>query len=288
MTALVTRTGAFPIGFRRGGWKWQKEVSAAIKWASSNGFSVLDLSRDLDDIVAVKDAGLRIGSVDLLEWQGLISSDKAKRADTVAKNAEYVAKCGGQSYFAVMIPENSSLPRSENFGYMVEALNALSPALEAAGGRLAIEGWPGAGSIVCTPEVFRATFRECPSKSIGINYDPSHLLRMGIDPIRFLKEFVSRVGHVHGKDTEILTDDLYEYGHELHSAFKPDPYCGSSAWRYTIPGHGGSNWPEIFRILVAAGYKGAVSIELEDARYTGSDEAEQAGLIAGAQFLATC
>ena len=67
---------------------------------------------------------------------------------------------------------------------MVDSLNALSLALEAAGGRLVIEGWPGPGALCCTPETYRATFRECPSPAIGVNYDPSHLLRMGIDPIR--------------------------------------------------------------------------------------------------------
>jgi sugar phosphate isomerase/epimerase len=44
-----------------------------------------------------------------------------------------------------------------------------------------------------TPETYRATVRECASPLHSINYDPSHLLRMGIDPIRFLKEFAPRV-----------------------------------------------------------------------------------------------
>jgi sugar phosphate isomerase/epimerase len=239
-------------------------------------------------IKPVIDSGLKIGSVDLLEWQTLLSADAAERADAVAKNAAFVAECGAQNYFAVMLPKDKELSRKENFGYMAESLNALSPALEKAGGRLVIEGWPGPGALCCTPESFRATFKECPSKSIGINYDPSHLLRMGIDPIRFLKEFVARVGHVHGKDCEILADDLYEYGHEQPATFKESPWFGASAWRYTLPGHGGTNWKEVFRILVANGYKGVVSIELEDKDYCNGDEAQQNGLKDGAKFLSTC
>jgi sugar phosphate isomerase/epimerase len=288
MTQYKTKTGGFPIGFRRGGWAWQSKLSSAIDWASSHGLGALDLARDPSEIKEVTAAGLRVGSVDLLEWQGLISADKAKRADAVAKNGEYAAAVGAQNLFTVMLPADSSLSRLENFGYMVDSLNALSPALEAAGSRLVIEGWPGPGALCCTPESYRATFKECSSKSIGINYDPSHLLRMGIDPIRFLKEFVGRVGHVHGKDTEILGDDLYEYGHELPATFKKDPFCGSSAWRYTIPGHGGTNWTEILSILQANGYAGAICIELEDKNYHGSDQLEQQGIIDGAQFLTTC
>jgi sugar phosphate isomerase/epimerase len=283
-----TRTGNYLVGFRRGGWKWQAEIETAIEWAIANGFGALDLAREPSLIKPVIDSGLKIGSVDLLEWQTLLSADAAERADAVAKNAAFVAECGAQNYFAVMLPKDKELSRKENFGYMAESLNALSPALEKAGGRLVIEGWPGPGALCCTPESFRATFKECPSKSIGINYDPSHLLRMGIDPIRFLKEFVARVGHVHGKDCEILADDLYEYGHEQPATFKESPWFGASAWRYTLPGHGGTNWKEVFRILVANGYKGVVSIELEDKDYCNGDEAQQNGLKDGAKFLSTC
>ena len=288
MTPLITRTGGFPIGFRRGGWAWQQKLPTAIDWAKSHGFGVIDLSRTVAEIKTVQDAGLRVGSVDMVSTQGLTSPDAAKRAAAVAQISEYAAACGPQNFFAVMIPEDASRPRSENLGCLIESLQAISGPLEAAGGRLVIEGWPGAGSLVCTPETFRAVFSACPSHSIGINYDPSHLLRMGIDPIRFLQEFAPRVGHVHGKDTLILADDLYEYGHELPAVYKQDPFCGASAWRYTIPGHGGTPWTEVCRILADAGYKGAICIELEDSNYHGSPEAEQQGLLDSAKFLASC
>ena len=287
MMELKTRTGGFAIGFRRGG-GWQREIGMAIEWAKRNGFGVIDLGRgNTPDAAAVQDAGLRLGSVDLAGGR-LITADAGKRAEAVAGCSAYIQECGAQNYFAVMIPEDPALGRRANFGFMTESLNGIAPALEAAGGRLVIEGWPGPGALCCTPESYRATFRECPSETIGINYDPSHLLRMGIDPIRFLNEFVGRVGHVHGKDTLILADDLYEYGTEQPATFKENPFCGASAWRYTIPGHGGTPWTEVCRVLVAAGYAGAISIELEDADYHGSDALEQQGILDGGLFLAGC
>ena len=282
MTEMKTRTGGFAIGFRRGG------IADVIAWAASHGFGVLDLGQDRAERAAVNAAGLRVGSVDLPGWSGLISPDAAKRADTVAQCGRYIADCGQQNYFAVMLPEDPARSRQENFGYMAESLNALAGPLEAAGGRLVIEGWPGEGALCCTPESYRATFRECPSPALGINYDPSHLLRMGIDPIRFLKEFAPRVGHAHAKDTLVLADDLYEYGHEQPATFKESPAFGASSWRYTIPGHGGTPWTEVCRILAGAGYAGAISIELEDGDYHGSDALEQQGLLDAGLFLSGC
>ena len=59
--------------------------------------------------------------------------------------------------------------------------------------------------------------------AFGVNYDPSHLMRMNIDPLRFLYEFGNRVYHVHGKDTEWLSDNLYDYGSEQPATFAKPP-----------------------------------------------------------------
>ena len=287
---FTTRTGNFPVGFRRGG-QWQKEIGNAIDWAKQSGFGAIDVGTNLSDIGAVTDGGLRVGSADLLKWQDLFSPDAGKRADAVAANNEYLPQAigaGAQNFFAVILPADTKLSRKENFAFAVESFSALAPTLEKEGGRVVIEGWPGPGALCCTPETYRALFEAVASHSIGINYDPSHLVRMGIDPIRFLKEFATRVGHVHGKDCAIVSDDLYEYGWEQPATFKQSPRHGSAAWRYTIPGQGQSNWNEICRILAANNYAGAICIELEDARFDGTQDDEQAGFITGAQFLSAC
>ncbi len=287
MNTFQTKTGNFPIGFRRGG-GWQSDLTALAQWAKANGFAAIDLSRDPAQIQIVEDAGLQVGSIDLLDWQNMLSPDKAERADAVAKNSEHIEKCGARNYFTVMLPKNTELSRRENFGYMVESFNELSPAMEKANGHLVIEGWPGPGALCCTPESYRAFFQECSSQSMGINYDPSHLIRMGIDPLRFLNEFVGRVYHVHGKDAKIVADDLYNFGHEQPATFKDDPAFGASAWRYTIPGAGDSDWKEICRVLKDNDYKGAICIELEDMNYNGSEEGEKRGFLESAQFLSEC
>ena len=289
---MKTLTGGFPIGFRRGNGDWQSDLATLLKWAVSNELEVIDLRSDAD--VTGKqalDAGLRIGSVDLRLNRAMISPDKAKRADAIAQNTEYVracAKLGSVNHFLVMLPEDPALPRAENFAYMVDSFGQLAPVLEQNGASIAIEGWPGPGALCCTPETFRAFFKEVPSRAMGINYDPSHLIRMRIDPLRFLQEFVDRVVHVHGKDAMLLDENVYEFGIEQPPTFaKPAPFAGMT-WRYTIPGHGMTRWTEVFQILKEHGYKGCVSIELEDANFYRIADAEKMGFVKGAAFLTGC
>jgi len=60
------------------------------------------------------------------------------------------------------------------------------------------------------------------------------------------------------------------------------------AWRYTIPGHGQMRWLKAFQILKAAGYQGAVSIELEDENFNTGEAGEKQGILSGSHFLASC
>jgi sugar phosphate isomerase/epimerase len=289
---LRTRTGDFPIGFRRGGGAWQADLAELLEWAVANELEVIDLRADADVTGRmVVDAGLRIGSVDLPDNKGMIAADAGRRRAALERNSEFVRACaslGPVNYFLVMPPDDPNLPRAENFGYMVESFGALAAVLEENNAKLVIEGWPGPGALCCTPEGYRSFFEQVPSAAMGVNYDPSHLIRMRIDHLRFLDEFGDRVFHVHGKDTEMLDDQLYEYGSEQPPTFaRPLPFSGMT-WRYTIPGHGIAKWPCIFSKLEERGYQGAVSIELEDLNFHRDPELEKMGILHGARFLTGC
>lgn len=286
---MKTRSGNYSIGFRMRGWTTKVSLSDVLSWTCEVGLGGVDIGKDADhEGRQVLDAGLWIGSADLAEWQGMISPNAETRRAAVAKNVAYIEACasfGPMNYFLVMLPENQALPRDENFGFMVESFSELVPVLEANDAKIVIEGWPGPGALVCTPETYRGLFDAVSSSAMGVNYDPSHLLRMGIDPIRFLKEFVGRVYHVHGKDTEILADNVYEFGTEQPATFAKAPPFGGHAWRYCIPGHGVTQWNEVFRILVERGYQGKVSIELEDANFNDGGDEEKFGILQAARYL---
>ena len=288
---LKTKTGDFPIGFRKGGSGWQTGIKSLIDWANANQFAFMDLGNDADQYISIAEkTNMEIGSVDLPYWNQLISANPETRKEAVEKANQYIETCSvslANLFFVVMLPEDPSLDRKENFSFMLESFQQLVPTLEANNSHVVIEGWPGLGSLCCTPETYRALFKEISSHSIGINYDPSHLIRMGIEPIRFLNEFSERIFHVHAKDTEILQENLYEYGHELPATFTPAINFGEWSWRYTIPGKGVTDWKEVFSLLAKKDYYGLVSIELEDSDYNGSSEGEKEGLLSSLQFLST-
>jgi sugar phosphate isomerase/epimerase len=96
-------------------------------------------------------------------------------------------------------------------------------------------------------------------EEFGFNFDPSHLIWQGVDPVEFIREFPDRIYHVHAKDaivtlngrTGILASHL-NFG---------DPRRG---WDFRSPGRGGVNFEEIIRALNQAGYEGPLSVEWED------------------------
>ena len=78
------------------------------------------------------------------------------------------------------------------------------------------------------------------------------------------------------------------FGSPSGTRFEPRPLFGRNHWRYTIPGHGQTPWIEVFETLDAHGYGGAVSIEMEDRHFHGSEDLEKAGLLHSALFLEGC
>jgi sugar phosphate isomerase/epimerase len=137
--------------------------------------------------------------------------------------------------------------------------------------------------LCCTPETCRSFIKDV-GKGAGVNYDPSHLIRLGVDHVRFLKEFAPHIKHVHAKDTDVDENALYEFGTQSATFAKGHGF-GEWTWRYTIPGHGQARWAEILKILKDANFNGVVSVELEDENFNGSEAGEKAGLEHSLAFL---
>jgi len=268
-------------------------MNQVAQWAASAGLDVLDISNLTPQWKdACEQAGIGIGSVDAHHTGHLLSRDDARRADALEaakRQMSEIAALGGSVLFMCLVPEDHTLPRKEGFEIWKDTFPELVRHAEQEGIYIAIEGWPGPAphypTLGCTPEMLRAMFDAIPSKHFGWNYDPSHLVRLGVDYLRALSEFGERVNHCHGKDTEILHDELYECG-VITSTFGEKYGFSEGSWRYCIPGHGEVDWGKVAVRLDRLGYAGAVSIELEDHRFWGSLEAERQGIHKAAEHLA--
>ena len=276
------------------------------QWAADHGFGAIDIGSPTPEAVqAVQGAGLEVGTFDLGGTGGLLSPDPDARRDAagrIAETAKRAQDLGLTRAFGVFLPPHAddSQGRGKSFGNWAEGWPAASEALAQAGVAFCMEGYPGGGphypALGVTPETVRAMLALDAEKGAGVlklNYDPSHLVRVGVDPLRFLSEFGAHVRHAHGKDTAFDASRLYETGNLgaslpadfPGSAAKNSPGFGEGWWRYCIPGDGVVSWKDVAALLTQNGFAGHVSVELEDFRYNGSREGEIKGLIRSQQYL---
>ena len=110
-------------------------------------------------------------------------------------------------------------------------------------------------------------------EEFGFNFDPSHLIWQGIDPVEFIRAFPDRIYHVHMKDAIVrLNGQNGILGSHLPFG---DPRRG---WEFRSPGRGSVDFEEIIRALNQIKYAGPLSVEWEDAgmdREAGAKEACQ-------------
>ncbi|MDD7173713.1 MAG: sugar phosphate isomerase/epimerase [Clostridiales bacterium] len=107
--------------------------------------------------------------------------------------------------------------------------------------------------------------------TLGLNFDPSHLLWQGVSPVLFLRRFREQIYHVHMKDVRINRDGL---GGILGSHIEfGDTRRG---WNFVSLGHGDVDFEGIIRELNQMGYHGPLCVEWEDSgmeRMHGAKEA---------------
>lgn len=118
--------------------------------------------------------------------------------------------------------------------------------------------WPGGKNLAHSPSIWRRMFEAIPSKSFGLNYDPSHLLWQQMDYVKPLQEFRDRIFHVHAKDAKVDRDRLNDVG----------VLATPLEWhRPKLPGLGDVDWGRFLSALTDAGYRGPVCVEVEDRAY---------------------
>lgn len=98
---------------------------------------------------------------------------------------------------------------------------------------------------------------------VGVNFDPSHMMWMGGEPLRAIRPLAGAIYHVHAKDTRI---DLQNSEINTLLETKTNEQVQARAWNYVTLGYGHSEiwWREFITLLRQVGYDDVLSIEHED------------------------
>ncbi|MBC8117280.1 MAG: sugar phosphate isomerase/epimerase, partial [Candidatus Saccharimonas sp.] len=136
--------------------------------------------------------------------------------------------------------------------------------------------WPGGKNLATSPALWRRMFEEIPSSSLGLNYDPSHMIWQHMDYLKPIREFADRLVHVHAKDVRIDRENLDQVGILAHPNLYHTP---------KLPGLGDVNWNQFFSVLTDVGYRGPVCVEVEDRAYEGSLDLRKESLMQSATYL---
>jgi sugar phosphate isomerase/epimerase len=105
--------------------------------------------------------------------------------------------------------------------------------------------------------------RDAVGPAVGMNFDPSHLIWMGGDPVSAIRALgTEHIYHVHGKDTRIEPEARVNGTLDTRHVV---PVEGRT-WNFVPLGHGLSRrgWLEIVQALREVGYDDVISIENED------------------------
>lgn len=123
--------------------------------------------------------------------------------------------------------------------------------------------------------------RHAVGPEIGANFDPSHLIWQGMDPVACIRELGKEgaIFHFHAKDTRVDKYntaingvlDTQHYGDEIHRS-----------WVFRSCGYGNDSlyWKDIISALRMVGYDYAISIEHEDSLMSQNE-----GLTKAVEFL---
>lgn len=219
-----------------------------------------------------------------------LEANDAKRKDNNALFMKVIKNA--RKYGAEFVMTNAwadpNLSPEGNIPRYKEVFSEYARAAEAEGVRIVLENCPHTteypvtiGNISYSPVIWDMMFDAVPSRAIGIEYDPSHMVWQQIDYVGAIRNYGDRIYACHAKDTEINYKWLGRSG--INGPTDKESTWHNGWWRYRMPGLGQIDWSAIFRALADVNYKGPMFIEHEDPIFSG-DRYEE-GLWMGLRYL---
>ena len=131
------------------------------------------------------------------------------------------------------------------------------------------------GFCVYNPETLMKLRNAVDGKTIGANFDPSHLFWQGIDPVKAIKNLGPAIQHFHAKDVRIDEYNTAANG-VLDTKHYTDEISRSWVFRSVGYGHNMQVWRDMVSALRLINYDYVMSIEHEDSLMTATEGLEKA------------
>ncbi len=282
-------------------------------WAAAHGYAGLEVAvwpdepgRDWEashiDVAHLDDAGVesvrklfathQLAISALAYYENCLDVDPTRRG-RIHQHLRHVIDAAprlGVDVVGTFVGRDVSRTVTDNLRLAEDVLPPLVDYATERGVRLAIENCPMEGwhpdgypaNLAYSPELWDWMF----GLGLYLNYDPSHLTWLGIDPIAVLPGYAERILHVQAKDVEIDPLARNRYGVFGDARDRASDPWTSGWWRYRIPGLGEVDWAAFVAALRAAGFDGFVSVEHEDPVWSGSPERVRDGLVLAHRTLA--
>jgi sugar phosphate isomerase/epimerase len=255
------------------------------RYAGVTHIDVTDLTDDHADRIRERTQSLGVSISGLGYYPNPLDPDPAHRK-VVVDHLKAVIKAApllGIDVVNTFIGRDWTKSIEDNWPMLREVWPSIVAEAKAAGVKIGIENcpmlfsrdeWPGGKNLAVSPAVWRKLFAEFPGGTLGLNFDPSHLIFQHIDYVRAIRDFSKHFVHVHAKDTRIDDDRIYDVGS-----------LGLGWHTPKLPGLGDVDWGQFFSALSDTGYSGAVCVEVEDRAYEGSLDNRKRSLRQSRKFL---
>nr|WP_174826410.1 sugar phosphate isomerase/epimerase [Rhizobium ruizarguesonis] len=238
-----------------------------VDFAASAGFDAIEIDvgghiktpdRVEAAVALARSRNLFVSSITYFGNQ--LDADRAKRNALRERTAEFAGAIGqaGVPIFVIFPGRDDTASDEANYDDFADFANGLIAQTQPYGLTFAIENWPGPKDnfIGTTPKGWQELFQRIGDPRFGLEFDPSHLIRIGVDPYQAMEAVKDRIAILHAKDTAINRESLQAVG-----------YHGKGWWQYKLPGLGLIDWPRFLRQASGAGFDRTLSIEHEDAAY---------------------
>jgi sugar phosphate isomerase/epimerase len=265
---------------------WPRSSGSTRRYAGTSHIDVVNLSDEEAKNLAsgIRAAGLRISGLGY--YPNPLDPDAAHR-DLVIGHLKHVivaAEMMDVPFVNTFMGADKDKTQDENWEDALRIWPDIVSFANDHGRKITIENcpmlfsddeWPGGNNLATTPRMWRRILEQW-GGSIGLNFDPSHLVLQMIDIPRFIREFGPHILHVQAKDLWIDRDGLYERG----------VFSVGIGWQVPrLPGLGDVEWDKLFGALWRTGYDGDVIIEHEDRDFEKSGELIKRGFLLARDVL---